>query len=164
MFFDEPKDAINIATSFRVSSVEFDFLGTTDGYVMQGNNGSQDNGNDINWTIKYTPNDLGMAGKSKDFKFIKIHYRNSAGSQSILMTLILDEGKSASRTNSFTFGQAQTWDSGLKWDDGLKWPSSDNSVDSFFINRVAETVSAQFTGSDSFQLTGIQFEFNALEQ
>ena len=164
VFFDEPNDAINFASSFRIYDVEHDFLGSTDGYVYTGNNGSQDNSNDINWTIKYTPNDLGMPGKSKDFKFIKIHYRNTAGSQAVLLTLILDEGKSASRTNAFTFGTNMTWDSGLKWDDGLMWPSADNSVDSFFINRVAETVSAQFTGSDSFQLTGIQFEYVPLEQ
>ncbi len=70
VFWDDPANQINTicssAIGYRESGTEYDLLGTYNGYVMKGNSGSQDNGTDISWQVKWQPNDFGSPARSKN--------------------------------------------------------------------------------------------------
>ena len=55
------------------------------------------------------------------------------------------------------------WDSGLSWNSGLEYPGANNEVATFFVNRMAETVAPEWTGTDSIDLQGYQVEFTVEE-
>ena len=170
MWIEKPADSINVAAQVFVSDVSYDFQGTTDGYVNQADNGTDDNGVSISFDVKMAPNDCSqteareLAGKKKDIVNIITEYREqSGGQQSINLSVEIDQGSQNSRTTNLTLGTALTWDSGLSWDSGLTWPGGTNGAKIFFVNRLAETIAPRWQGSDNFELIGYRVQFRPTE-
>jgi len=165
LWFDTPGWTVNYGASWRLANVEYDILSTTDGYIQKANDSgkSDDDGTDIDWQVKMSPNDLGYPGVEKSIKNIRTFYRTQAGQQTIQHAASFNQGRSASRRTNYSFGTAMQWNSGLSWNSGLEYPGANNEVATFFVNRMAETVAPEWTGTDSIDLQGYQVEFTVEE-
>ena len=163
---DTLSEAQNYIDSWVITDKRYIMFGSADGYVHKANDSaySQDNGNDIDWDLKFAPNDLGMPGRSKNIINLITYYRSKAGIQSIVHNVIRDEGRSLPRNTNLTLGTSLVWNgAGLKWDNGLQWPGGTNERASFFVNRTAETIQPQWTGTGDFEFQGYQAEFQVIE-
>jgi len=163
VWFDEPAQDLNYGTMFRVSSVEYDLLGTYDGYVMKGNTGASYADSDISWTLRTVSNDLGMPNVSKQIVSVNLRYREKDDSQAVLFTCLFDEDTGTPVSKPLTLGSNVLYDIGLEYDTGLTYADTDATVVKIPINRIAETVQIQLTGTDDFELVGWNAEFIPLE-
>jgi len=159
VWFDEPYDAFNYAISFDIAGVEYDCIGTDDGYVMQGNYGATDNGENINWDIQFGPNNMEIPGKAKTILSVDIDLQKQAGTQSVTMEAILNQGRVGTFRQTLDLGSTYTYDSGLKYDTGLKYPGGTNRRQHVFINRNAEIAALRLYGSDAIELVSHAWEF-----
>ena len=165
LWFDTPGWAVNYGTSWRLANVEYDILSTTDGYIQKANDSgkSDDDGTDIDWQVKMSPNDLGYPGVEKSIKNIRTFYRTQQGRQTVQHVASFNQGRSVERRTNFSLGTTMQWDSGLTWNAGLRYPGGTNEISTFFVNRMAETVAPEWTGTDSIDLQGYQVEFTVEE-
>tara|TARA_Y100000590_G_scaffold28702_1_gene32117 strand:+ start:356 stop:1909 length:1554 start_codon:yes stop_codon:yes gene_type:complete len=165
VWFDKPTDTLNYASRYIISDEEFDWLGSTDGYVLQGNTGTTDNSSDVNWDIKMSPNDLGYPGRSKSITNFVTLYESQRGSQSVNFVATLDQGNLPSRSTSLSLGTTLQYDSSpaSTYDAGLTYPTEQTAEDSFFINRVCQTIAPRWSGSGDFELVGYKVDFTVLE-
>ena len=166
VWFDTPSGVFNYATSFKISSVEYDWKGTTNGYVMQANDEAQvtDDGTPFFWNIKTHPNDFGLPGKDKLInKVITIYREQSSGSQTIENLIHLDEGRKPSRLKNLTFDSSLQYDTGLLYDTGLRYPGGTVRLAETFVNRNAKTVAVQWRGYNAFSVIGYQVVYKPLE-
>jgi len=161
IFIDKPAKAMNFASSWRLSNLEYDMFGTTDGYVLKGNDVTaiSDGGTDISWRIKMKPNDLGSPGRNKQIVLINTFVKTVGGSQTIEFICNRDQGRELSRTGNITIGTSLTWDGGVLWDSGEKWDGNQSDVIDFFVNRTAETIAPEWSGTEDFELQGYQVEY-----
>lgn len=165
VWFDTLSVAQAFGGSWIISNVEYDMYGSTDGYVQQANDSTQtqEDGTDIDYTIKMAPNDLGFPNKSKEVVNLNTHYRSQTGSQTIQLTVELDQGRLLRKTENLSIGTTLQWDTGLKWDSGLTWPGGVNEIEQTFVNRTIQTIAPQWTGTDPFELVGYSVEFKLTE-
>jgi len=164
-WFDTPKDQINYAASAIISNKEYDFLGSSDGFIHQGNDEDQAQDNDVSfdWDIQHVPTDLGFPGIEKNIINAVTYYRAQTGQQTIQFAVNRDQGRSTKVSTNLTLGTSQKWDTGLKWDSGLTWPGGTNAKQSVFVNRMAETVAAQWSGDQGAEIQAVQYEFVVAE-
>ena len=165
VWFDTPSRSYNYAASYRVSGEEFDYKGSTEGYVYKANDSAQadDDGEDTEWKITMSPNDLGSPGKDKIIHSIVTHYVAQEGEQSLRFACFLNEGRLSTRSETFRIGSSLKWDTGVSWDSGIEWPGEASDVVRTFINRVAQTVAPQWDGDDDFEVKGYQVVYSDAE-
>jgi len=165
VWFDTPKDVQNFATSVIISNKEYDFLGSSDGYIHQGNDSDveKDNTVSFDWDIMHVPTDLGFPGIEKNIINAITYYRAQTGQQTIQFALNRDQGRATKVSTNLVLGTSQKWDTGLKWDSGLTWPGGTNGKSSTFVNRMSETVAAQWSGDQNVEIQGVQYEFQVTE-
>ena len=102
MWIDTLPESIGFADSWIVGNNEYDILGSADGYVYQGNDSSKsdDNGSDISWKMKFAPNELSDSNgqiqrpEEKNIVNLVTLYRSKAGSQTIALSVFLDQSPS----------------------------------------------------------------------
>jgi hypothetical protein len=152
---------MNFASSWKLANLEYDMFGTTDGYVIKGNDVTaiSDGGTDISWRIKMKPNDLGSPGRNKQIVLVNTFIKTVGGSQTVEFICNRDQGRELSRTGNITIGTSLTWDSGVLWDSGEKWDGNQSDVIDFFVNRTAETIAPEWAGTEDFELQGYQVEY-----
>lgn len=165
VWFDTPNDARGFSASFRQSNVEYDYVGTTDGYTLQANDPAQaqDNGTDITWTLRPTPNDLQQPGVDKEIGNIITYYIDKPGSDSITFNLYRNERRLPKRTGTLSIGTSQTYDSGLTYDSGVTFGGDVPQNIPFFVNRFSETVQPEWTGTADMEIVGYQVEYRTAE-
>ena len=167
VWFDTPSDPMNYAVSAKFSNVEYDFLGSFDGYVHQGNDSSetQDDNTDFTWTIAMSPNDLGSPGVDKTIHKVITHFITQKGSQSCSFTTFLNEGRLASASETITVGSTVNWNgAGNLWDRGSPWQGETSDIHPSFINRTAQTVAPQWTGTSLYEIKGYQVTYAPVEE
>ena len=165
VWFDEPTDTMGYGARAVVSNEEIDFLGTTDGYVLTGNDEdeAQDHGTDVSWEVIMAPNDLGMPGKRKDIIALRTYLREKSGSQTINFACAIDQGRSGRVTSSITGGTTLQYDTGLTYDSGLVYGGGIIERPTVEINRKAETITPHWYGSDPVELIGYDVEWVPVE-
>lgn len=162
-WFDELTDAVNYAASWVVSSSEYDMLGTTNGYVMQGNNGTTDNGTNIDWEIKMAPNDFGLPNKAKQVVKVDILYRPLSGQRNISYEIIIDQGRETSVSGTLPIAINLKWNTRLKWSSGLKWPGGTQVAIPIFVNRNNTTIQPRLFGNARASIVGYNVSLVPLE-
>jgi len=165
VWFDTPKDAMNVGDSWVLTNIEYDVFGSADGYLYQGNdsNQTQDNATDFTSTIKTVPNDLGAPGIAKNIVNLITYFRTQGGQQTVEVKMFRDEGRLLTTSGSITIGTAQTYDSGLRYDSGLSYGGGDSIKATTFINRDAEVIAPQWESNDILELQAWQVEFEVPE-
>ena len=165
LWLDRPTKKKTFGATVTISNEELDWFGTLDGYLFQGNKSTyaNDAGTGFGFQIKMSPNDLGAPGISKHFLNIKTLHRARSGEQSVALRVHLDEGREGTVLATLTLGTTYTWNSNVAWNSGKKWPGSSARVTGTYVNRVAETIAPEWTGSDPSSIEGYQVEYVPLE-
>jgi len=173
VWIDTLPESIGFADSWIVGNNEYDILGSADGYVYQGNDSSKsdDNGSDISWKMKFAPNDLSDSNgqiqrpEEKNIVNLVTLYRSKAGSQTIALSVFLDEGggEALTQTKNLSLGTSLQYGSGLKYDNGLIYRGGVNERMSFFVNRQASRIQPQYSGTDDFEFQGYFVEYEQVE-
>ena len=165
VWFDTPADSQNYATSFRVSDSEFDFVGTYDGYVLKSNDSGQgqDNGSDIIWTIRGIPNDLGSPGVDKEIGNLVTYYIDKSTAATVSLSVIRNEKRLPTRLGSMDVGSTLFYNLGNGYNTGLIYGGNISQNKTFFVNRFAETIQPEWTGTRDFEPTGYQVEYREVE-
>ena len=165
VWFDTPTDSQNYAAPYRISGAEFDFLGTYDGYVLKSNDSGelQDNGSDIPWTIRSVPNDLGSPGVDKEIGNIVTYYIDKSTAATVSLSVIRNEKRLPTRVGSFDVGATLFYNAGSAWNAGLTYGGNISQNVPFFVNRFAETIQPEWTGTRDFEPTGYQVEYREAE-
>lgn len=166
VWLDRPTGSMNVAASVMISNEELDLLGTTDGFLYQGNKSTynDDAGTSYAWQIKMSPNDLGLPGKQKHVLNVKTLYRNRAGSSTVNVKINIDEGRSSSVRGTITARTGSTWNSGKTWNSGVKWYGASPRIGDTYVNRICETVAPEWTGNTPSAIEGYLVEYVPLEQ
>jgi hypothetical protein len=165
VWFDEPDKVMNHASRYVLSSEEFDWRGSVDGYVYKGNSGSTDDGEDVDWDIQMAPNDLGYPGREKQITNVITIYERQTGSQTVNHVVVINQGNAPSRSGSLTLGSTLTYNASpaKTYDSGIAYGSEQTSEELFFVNRVCRTIAPRWHGSAAFELAGYRVDFNLLE-
>jgi hypothetical protein len=150
---------MNVAARLISSSEEYDFLGTPDGYVMKGNTGTQDNGDDFRMDIQMSPSDLGLPNRTKTIVSLVTHYREASGQQAVELQVHLDQDLQASVAKNLTLGSNLQYNTGLLYDNGLVYPGGTIKTSSTFVNRTAREIAPQWRTTDALELIGYHVEF-----
>jgi hypothetical protein len=156
---------MNHASRYVLSSEEFDWRGSVDGYVYKGNSGSTDDGEDVDWDIQMAPNDLGYPGREKQITNVITIYERQTGSQTVNHVVVINQGNAPSRSGSLTLGSTLTYNASpaKTYDSGIAYGSEQTSEELFFVNRVCRTIAPRWHGSAAFELAGYRVDFNLLE-
>jgi hypothetical protein len=166
-WFDYPAKNIGFATEVELSDIDYDFIGATDGYLYKGNDADEatDDGGAYNWEIEMQDNDLGQPGRAKHIVRFRTFYEWKSGNTSSGLTLFLDRGAQSSRSTTIKFENLfGSWNDNVTfWDDGTKYMGSNAVEDIFFVNRVAETISPRWTGTQPAKIVGYQVEYELME-
>ena len=162
-WLDQYYDKANVATQFFVASAPFDMLGSTDGYVHKANNGTTDNGQDINWEATMSPNDLQLPGRTKTVLNLRTIVKSSATAKSLNVSVILDQGNLPIRTSTLTVGASLSYNTGLLYNSGRLWPGGTTERVASFINRTLENLAVKWTGDGAIGLVGYQVDFDQEE-
>jgi hypothetical protein len=165
VWFDTTTDAMSYADQIQISNEELDMLGSFDGYLYKGNESTQltDNGTAFSWRIAMQPNDLGHPGKTKEIHYIRTYVRSKPSSQTISLTVELDQGQQTSRTTSLTAGTALTYNSGESYNSGTEYPGGTNEKLDFWVNRQARSFSPQWSGTDPADIAGYDVIYRIVE-
>ena len=159
VWFDTPNDKMNYAAQLKSSNVEYDYLGTTTGYTMQGNTSTTDNGSTFMWQIKMAPNDLGLPGVTKTIvNFISL-FRNKAGQTAVDVRIERDMNMLPTRQQSQTWGTSYKWNTGIKWNSGKFWPGGTTDRKKFGVNRKCENFRPRWSGTGNVELVGYQVDY-----
>lgn len=159
-WFDYPTHTMNYATSIRISGVEYDWKGSTTGYLYQGNNSAyeDDDGTGYEWRVRMQPNDLGRPGVVKKITYFKTLTRQRSGSTSMTLTLYRNQGALPTRTRQISLSGA-VWTTDNSWNLSDNWNSGGIQEDEYFVNRRAENITPQWTGSAPATLVGYQVSY-----
>jgi len=153
--------SLNVISNFFVSDSEFDFLGSySTGYVYKGNTGTDDDSTNYSYTYETAPNDLGSPGTSKIIKTIIIYYKNTGVLSTIGVTLKRDQGVRGTKEKTLTIGTDYVYDDDYEYDSGLLFPDERANKALFSINRTAENIQLEITGSNPAELMGYQVEYS----
>ena len=165
LWFDKPSTPMNYAARAVVSNVELDFFGDKAGYIYQGNGATvtTDDGNTFEWEIDMSPNDLGMPNLRKHILVIRTYLKQKAGSQTVNLTVEVDQGKQPVVSAQLFGGTTQEYNSGLQYNSGLRYEGGTNQQLVAFVNRIAEVVAPRWIGSDAIELVGYDVEWVPLE-
>tara|TARA_R110000824_G_scaffold134125_4_gene297044 strand:+ start:549 stop:2099 length:1551 start_codon:yes stop_codon:yes gene_type:complete len=165
VWFDETTDAMNYCEQVTVSNIELDLLAGFDGFLYKGNESSQltDNGASFEWRIKMQPNDLGHPGKTKEIQFIRTYVRSKPSSQSIALTVNLDQGEQISRTATLSAGGALNYNNAHTYNSGLGYPGGTNEKLDFWVNRQCRNFQPQWSGTDPSDIAGYDVIYRIVE-
>jgi len=162
VFWYELGTVMNDANRILISNEELVWYGDGDGYVYKSRLGD-DNSTDIDWTVRMTPNDMGLGRRMKTVTNLITYYRMISGNAVVDLTVTIDEGRKPSRVGSLSLGTTLTWNSGLKWNTGLLWPGGATLSDVFFVNRLVENIRPQWTGTGDVELVGYSTDHSVEE-
>jgi len=164
-WLDTSGDALSYGQSFKDSNTEYDWLGTVEGYTELGNSAtySTDDGTQIPWRIRMSPNDLGMPGKLKHVLNIRTLYRYRTGSGTITMRVHLDDGIFTPVNGTLTTSAPYQWEDGTTWNSGVEWPTSGVYYKDLWVNRICHTVAPEWLSSYPANLEGYIVEYIPLE-
>ena len=148
-----------------MSDSEFDFVGTYDGYVLKSNDSGQgqDNGSDIIWTIRGIPNDLGSPGVDKEIGNLVTYYIDKSTAATVSLSVIRNEKRLPTRLGSMDVGSTLFYNLGNGYNTGLIYGGNISQNKTFFVNRFAETIQPEWTGTRDFEPTGYQVEYREVE-
>lgn len=166
-WFDYPAKNIGFATEAELSNVDYDLIGATDGYIYKGNDSDEatDDGSAFNWEITMQDNDLGQPGRAKHIVRFRTFYEWKSGNTSSGLTLFLDRGAQSSRSTTIKFDNLfGSWnDNTTFWNEGVKYMGGNAVEDIYFVNRIAETISPRWTGTQPAKIVGYQVEYELME-
>ena len=155
-------DVMNTASSIIIDNTQLAWYGDLDGYIYQGRVGN-DNGSDIAFQVKMSQNDLGFPRRDKHLVNLRTYYRLASGSESVTVSVQLDEGRQPTVSGELDLGTALTWNSGLKWNAGLQYLGGATQTATFFVNRMAEVAAPKWTGTGDVEFIGYSFEHSLAE-
>lgn len=166
LFFDLPSGTMNFGSRVVLSNEEQDWLGTRSGVIYKGNLSSytDDDGTGIDWRIRMAPNDLGQPGTNKYIADIITIFRDRTGTGNVVLNVYRDQGQKQTRTKTLSLTSGNTWNSGLTYNSGLFWGGAQNRESRFFVNRIAENITPEWTGNDPVSLVGYQVTYSIQEQ
>ena len=163
MWLDEPTDELSMATNFFISSKEFDYHGTGDGYALKANDpdADDDNGTAIEFDVTMAANDLGHPGRTKRIVNLRSIVKTQTSVNSMNIEAVRDQGQKLGRTGSLSLGTSLSWNqSGIAYNDGSTfWPGGTTESINLFTNRTCETIAPRWHGSGTVGLVGYQCEF-----
>lgn len=164
-WIDRPSLVLSYGTTISLSGAEYDWLGSTTGYLFKGNSGSYrtDNGTQIDWRVKMAPNDLGLPGRLKHVLNLRTLYRYRTGSGTVSLRVHIDDGMLGAVSGTFAPRAAYKWNSGLTWNSGLKWPSSGIGYADQWVNRICHTIAPEWSSNDPATIEGYMVEYIPLE-
>ena len=170
LWFDEYAATVNYGASFRVSGDEYDFLGSTGGYVYKGNTGDDDDGTAISWEMKTAPydmrptdEDMSLQGRNKDVKHARVYFREAGNAGVVDFDVIINEGVKLKRSTQLDMTITTKYNTGLTYNSGLVYPGGPTLSKSFFVNRLLETAAFRFRGTGRANITGVACEWIPLE-
>ena len=166
VWFDKPKDKLNYITNYRDPStgVEYEWVGsynTFHTYLM--NKGTSDDASGIDWEIQMAPNDLGYPGIAKQIYKLHTIYNTTGVIHTVTLDVERDEGSRQIRSSNLTLGTTLQYDQGHKYGAGLRYQGIAGLKKRFMVNRSAETISPQWSGTGDISLIGYQVEFAIAE-
>jgi len=164
VFFESPVDRLSFGQRVVLSDTEYDWWGNTQGRVYKANDSAKtdDNGTGYSWRAKTVPNDLGLPGKIKNIINVRTFYSQRAGQAGSTLRVVRDEGRLGSRSKSIAF-QGETWDASAEWDATSKWNPGGSTIDTFFVNRYAETISCEWEGNQPINIIGYSVQYQIVE-
>jgi hypothetical protein len=165
IWFDTLGAESTTAESVIVSNVELDWHVSSVGVIYQKNGAAatNDDGIDISWKAQMAPNDIGAQGRSKHFHILRTYLRQKVGSQTIRLSISLDEGRQAPVTGTLAGGSTQVYNSGLKYNTGLIYEGGSNQVLEFWVNRLAETIAPRWEGTDPVEIVGYDVDYKVVQ-
>lgn len=166
LWFDRPSDVLNYGEKLLINGEEFHWLGSSIGNLYQGNKATylDDAGTGYSWRIKMTPNDLGLPGKQKHVLNIRTLHRKRIGQQNVALTVHIDQGKTSNESGILTIASDAKWNTGRKWNSGETWGGSEARETDFFIDRICETITPEWTGQGPSGIEGYIVDFIMLEE
>ena len=165
IWFDLITNPLNYARPITISSVEYDWFGSTNGYLYQANNIAYptDDGTGYTWQIKMAPNDLGMPGKVKHILNIQTIFSKRVDASDVTMRVNIDQGRGSTITDTFNVGAEYSWDTGVSWNTGKLWPGAESRRADTFVNTMCETLAPEWTSSTPGSIVGYIVEYIPLE-
>jgi len=164
--FQRPNDIMNFGARVVLDNTEYSwFGGRGNGYIYKGNNAAyeDDAGVGIDWQVRMAPNDLGKPGVSKWIVDLITVYRDRTGTGSVTLSVYRDQGQKSTRTTTLALASPYKWNGGYAYNSGLTWGGAQNRESQYFVNREAENISPEWTGSNPISLVGYQVTYTLQE-
>lgn len=164
-WIDRPNVKKSYATRIVVSGKEHQWFGGVDGFMYQGGTSTttDDNGTSIDWRIKTAPNDLGFPGRLKHILNVRTLYRKRIGSVNVTVSVHLNEGRMSRVEDTIVTGAQYVWNTEVKWNTGKAWPGAKARRADTEVNRIAETLAVEWSGSQPASIEGYLVDFILLE-